>query len=299
MRTPAYKSGEDSGSARFSFELLILFKQKGRTGFDPQSDPQIRIRGSLTKVFLSSVISGLEAFREAADEALTTLDHQVIRAEQFAASPKSPQIACLAGVRDADFMVLVLNERYGEPSPSISPTHQEFLEARDNGKPLFVFVQSNITPDDQQRALIREAQGWVSGAFTAGFASPAELAKAITRAVNRWQLSEAVGVVDVGEMVERATAQIPQSDRNGYSGDGPALWISLVGGPPRQILRPSEIEQAALGTALMEICLTDNMRSLIQAPALNANSSITASGYSKMIDPSFCPKTSQSSCRYH
>lgn len=203
------------------------------------------------KVFLSSVISGFEAFRDAADDALTTLDHQVIRAEQFAASPKSPQVACLAGVRDADFVVLVLNERYGEPSPTTSPTHQEFLEARGDGKPLFVFVQSNVSPDDKQRALIEDAQGWVSGGFTAGFTTPSDLRKAITRAVNRWQLSEAAGIVDVKEMVQRATAQIPKSERNSYSGDGPTLWVSIVGGPPRQILRPSEIEQPTLANALM------------------------------------------------
>ncbi len=49
------------------------------------------------KVFVSSVIRGFEPFREAAVRAAQTLGHEVIRAEDFGASPDSPQQVCLAG----------------------------------------------------------------------------------------------------------------------------------------------------------------------------------------------------------
>jgi hypothetical protein len=48
------------------------------------------------KAFLSSVITGFEAMRNAAEEALADLDHEVIRAETFAAMPSSPQVACFS-----------------------------------------------------------------------------------------------------------------------------------------------------------------------------------------------------------
>jgi hypothetical protein len=51
------------------------------------------------KIFLSSVIRGLEAYRDAAARAARALRHEVKRAEDFAASSATPQQACLAGVR--------------------------------------------------------------------------------------------------------------------------------------------------------------------------------------------------------
>lgn len=60
------------------------------------------------KVFISSVIAGFEEHRTAAREAAENLGHTVIVAEDFGASPSSPQQVCLAGVRDADIIVLLL-----------------------------------------------------------------------------------------------------------------------------------------------------------------------------------------------
>ena len=46
-------------------------------------------------VFISSVIGGLGEFRDVVDNATTTLGHNAIRAEDFNASPQSPDsLAC-------------------------------------------------------------------------------------------------------------------------------------------------------------------------------------------------------------
>lgn len=42
------------------------------------------------KVFISSLISGLEALRDAASSGVTTLGHRAVRAEDFGATPDSP-----------------------------------------------------------------------------------------------------------------------------------------------------------------------------------------------------------------
>jgi hypothetical protein len=65
-------------------------------------------------VFISSVIAGFQPFRDAASRAARTLRHEVIKAEDLGAAPESPQRLCLAGVRKADVVVLILGARYGE-----------------------------------------------------------------------------------------------------------------------------------------------------------------------------------------
>ena len=78
------------------------------------------------KVFVSSLISGLESLRAVARDAITTLRHEAIMAEDFGARPNSPQVACLTGLRNADVVVLILGERYGAIQASgLSATHEE------------------------------------------------------------------------------------------------------------------------------------------------------------------------------
>jgi hypothetical protein len=93
------------------------------------------------KIFISSLISGFEPFREAVKSAVATLRHEAVMAEDFGAQPNSPQVACLQGVRSADLVVLLLGASYGYPqrSSGLSATHEEYLEARDT-KPMLVFV---------------------------------------------------------------------------------------------------------------------------------------------------------------
>ena len=59
------------------------------------------------KIFVSSLISGLEPIRDAARSAIGDLGHGVIMAEDFGARPASPQVACLEGIRHAGLVVLI------------------------------------------------------------------------------------------------------------------------------------------------------------------------------------------------
>ena len=109
------------------------------------------------KVFVSSVIGGLEEHRAAAREGAENLGHAVIAAEDFGASPGSPQQVCLAGVRDADVVILLLGARYGTAQASgLSPTHEEYRAARGT-KPVLVFVQAGVTPSRTRRSSSRRS----------------------------------------------------------------------------------------------------------------------------------------------
>jgi hypothetical protein len=139
-----------------------------------------------------------------AREAAENLGFSVIAAEDFGASPGSPQQVCLAGVRDADVVMLLLGERYGTPQRSgLSPTHEEYREARGK-KPALIFVQDGVTREPDEENLVEEASGWEGGQYRQPFDSPASLRAAVTRALHQWELSPA------GRAGERGRADIPR-----------------------------------------------------------------------------------------
>ena len=182
------------------------------------------------KIFVSSLISGFEPYREAARSAITTLRHEAVIAEEFGAQPNSPQIACLRGVRSADLVILILGENYGsvQGTSGVSPTHEEFLEARDI-KPVLAFVQEGVTRDAQQADFVSEVQGWQQGYFRGGFKSPEELKDLVTRAIHDYQLAHATAPLDIEALKQSAIGLLPKN-RNGNSVELPMLILAVAGG---------------------------------------------------------------------
>jgi hypothetical protein len=207
----------------------------------------------MVKVFISSVIVGMEEYRAAAREAAESLGITVIAAEDFGASPSSPQQVCLAGVREADVVVLLLGARYGTPQRSgLSPTHEEYREARGR-KPVLVFVQTGITREPDEEKLVEEVSGWEGGPYREPFDSPAFLRTAVTRALHRWALSQQAGPVNEEELAARAMALLPQ--RPAYTAGSPLLHVVVAGGPAQQVLRPTELDDPALHAAMQQEAL--------------------------------------------
>ncbi len=207
------------------------------------------------KVFVSSVISGFEAERNAAAEGVLTLGEEVIRAEELGAMATTPQRACLAGVRDADLVVLLLGARYGEPQDSgLSATHEEYREARDR-RPILAFVQSGASPEPAQQEFIDEVRSWAAGGLTETFDSPADLKANVTRAVHRHVLATQSGAVDEDEVLTRAEQLVPAA--RGY---GDSSLVVVVAGAPRQtVLRPAEIEAEDFRRTLLATALTSEV----------------------------------------
>jgi hypothetical protein len=195
------------------------------------------------KVFISSVVSGFEPFRTAAAEAIEMLGHQVLRSEDFPALPRTPQQACLAAVREADVVSLLLGDRYGPVQESgLSATHEEYREARET-KPVLVFVEDAISPEPAQQEFIDEVQAWATGHVRRAFASPDDLKTTLTRALHEHELALSTGLVDPDEMVERANSMLPR--RSGDLGVQ-QLILAVVGGPLQQVLRPTDLEDPEL-----------------------------------------------------
>ena len=160
---------------------------------------------------------------------------------------------CLAGVRDADVVVLLLGARYGTPQTSgLSPTHEEYHEARGR-KPVLVFVQIGITREPDEEKLVEEANGWEDGQYRQPFDSAASLRAAVTGALHRWALSQQAGPVNKEELTARTAALLPQ--RSTYAAGSPLLHVVVAGAPTQQVLRPSAMDDPALQTAMEQEAL--------------------------------------------
>nr|AHE14537.1 hypothetical protein asmbl_5 [uncultured bacterium] len=215
------------------------------------------VESGCVKVFVSSLISGYERYRAAAVEAVESLGHQVVKAEDFPALVASPQRACLAAVREADIVVLLLGVRYGAVQFSgLSATHEEYREARDS-RPVLVFVESADHREALQQSFIDEVQDWSSGHIRVGYASPEQLRSGVVRALHEYELATAVGPVDEAEMLQRANLLLPLP-RPGMLGV-PELVLAVAGGPHQQVIRPTELEDQQLARDLQrEAAFGDN-----------------------------------------
>ena len=206
------------------------------------------------KVFISSLIIGMEALRAAAKVGVVALGHEPVMAEEFGAVPRSPQVACLDGVRQAAMVVLVLGNRYGGKQASgISATHEEYREARTRC-PVLAFVQEPVTPEPDQAAFIAEVQAWGNGLYRDDFTDAASLQSKVTRAIHRSELASASNPFDAKELLGRALDAFP-SDRHRQSYGTPELSVVVVGGPAQAVLRPSQMEDPALAERLEQEAL--------------------------------------------
>lgn len=206
------------------------------------------------KIFVSSLIAGMELFRGAARTAVSDLGHEAIMAEDLAARPQSPQVACLDGLRQSGLVILLLGSDYGAKQPSgISATHEEYREAKAN-RPVIAFVQAGVDRDADQSAFVHEVQQWEGGLFRGTFRTPEDLRRNIVRAIHEWQIANAAGPVDPDVLLEKALSLLPQDGRQ-IRGYGVSLALSIAAGPGQPILRPSELEASELADGVLQAAL--------------------------------------------
>lgn len=131
------------------------------------------------RVFVSSVIEGFTAFREAARRAIISLGAEPVMAEDFPASSASPRNACLDGVASSDVYLLIVGSRGGWRTPSGQlAVEEEYEEAKRRNKILSLYVQ-DVGRDADAERLERKVSDYVGGHFRARFADSSELERVI------------------------------------------------------------------------------------------------------------------------
>ncbi len=203
------------------------------------------------KVFISSLISGMENYRAAAREAVEILGYEPVMAENFRARPQTPQVACLAELRQSGLVLLLLGADYGaKQKGGLSATHEEYLDAKGK-RPVIAFIRSGITPDSNQEGFIKEVQGWETGLFRGSFSTPQDLRNQITRAIHAWKLSNVTVPLDTKALSTAAMAAVRAAQEN-HRHPNASLLMAVASGPTQAVLRPSEMEAPALSKDLMK-----------------------------------------------
>lgn len=157
----------------------------------------------MKRVFVSSVIRGFEDRREAARRAIQLLDQHPVMAEDFGAKSYSPQTACLDHISRSDIYVGVFGQRYGDRVASgLSPTEEEFNEARGRGLAMLCFIEEGTKDADQQDFLGRIKQ-YEQGLNIGRFRNPEELKDGIVKALNNVLGQPGVGELDVAAAAEQ------------------------------------------------------------------------------------------------
>ena len=138
----------------------------------------------MEKVFISSVISGFEDYRDIAKKAVTLIGMKAILVEELPSSPKSSQQMCFDEIRKADFFVLILGEKYGSiTEQGISVTEEEYNEAQSLGKPILVFIQ-NVKMEPKQEAFKKRVEKYECGHFRATFSEREKLKEEIIKSLS-------------------------------------------------------------------------------------------------------------------
>lgn len=204
------------------------------------------------RVFVSSAIRGQEEWRDAARSAIETLGPQAVMAEDFSASPNAPRTECLAAVRDADVMILILGSEYGQPLASgLSATHEEYREARES-TPVLAFVHKGSVRTGDQARFVDEVREWESGHYTGLFTDAAELRDNVFRALFEFQGAAEAMPLDAGALNGRAGALLPE---HGFGGST-ELVVTVAVGPARAVLTASQLGDAELHRYLLGEALT-------------------------------------------
>ena len=182
----------------------------------------------MDKVFVSSVMRGFEAEREAVRQAIESLGLRPLMAETSPASPDPSKHALLSLVEQADSVVLVLGGRYGFIAEhGLSPTEDEYDHAVKTATPILAFVQQGVEREPRQEVFVAKVQGsWSEGAFTGVFGNPNELLLGVVKALAHLQTAELGGDAQPAAQ-QRAVEMATEIDRRG-GGQGNMVRAVLV-----------------------------------------------------------------------
>ena len=145
------------------------------------------------KVFISSVRSGLADERDYLTSLLTAAGHEPLRFEDFTAQNSPSRAACLQGLERADVYLLVLGERYGDPTvdSGLSPTEEEFTAAKQMGIPVLVFRKEGGAREAAQAEFESRVGNYQQGRFWKNFSDAMDLGVSVIAALKDLSLPPA------------------------------------------------------------------------------------------------------------
>jgi hypothetical protein len=183
----------------------------------------------MDRIFISSLQRGeMGAIRVAAARTIEALGMQPVMFETGAAAADAPRHVLLERIASCDALLLILGAQYGEAvTGGVSPTEDEFNQARASNLPIVVLVQSTTMESDEQAFLARVRGSWEDGRLTANFNDAGDVGLAVTRALTEWRTSRRE--TSIAPMArERAIALARGRERVGSVTGGSKLRVVVV-----------------------------------------------------------------------
>jgi hypothetical protein len=166
-------------------------------------------------------------------------------AEDWAARPEPPAQIWQRAAKECDIFVLLLGQEYGTPSPGtgISPTEDEYNQAKAAGKPILVFrkevPEKRLAPG--LLAFLTRLCDHSTGHVVRSFRTPGQLRAEVPRAIREIQNPKGTADADTGSAPE------PPLPPSIYQATCPALTILFLAADPTDATR------LRLGEELREI----------------------------------------------
>ena len=133
----------------------------------PPTDTEVRAWAAEQRVFVSSVMGGMTAEREAAVRAISNVGARPVWFEAFGGIDDDPEDAYTAQVASSDIYLGILGSRYGKPLKTGYPaTHAECNEAVRRGLRISIWTTS-ADQDGRQRDFLDEIRVFhTTGTYT-------------------------------------------------------------------------------------------------------------------------------------
>lgn len=175
------------------------------------SRDDVRAWAADKRVFISSVMHGLEAERRAVADAIRELGAEPIWFEEFGARDQDPEEAYLSEVDLSDVYAGILGSRYGrqDPGTGFSATHAEYLRAVERGLRLGVWVLDVDDMAGHQRDFLSEVRTY----FTTETVDGAErLASRVVTRLEKIAAEDMAPWCQVGKVIFRAKSVRDEGD---------------------------------------------------------------------------------------
>ena len=168
---------------------------------EPLTPDELRASMVQRTVFISSVMAGMTAEREAARVAVESIGGKVSMFELLGGRDDNAETAYLAGVQSSDIYVGILGARYGTPDRTgYAPTHTEYNEAIKAGLRISVWATTGEM-DGRQRDFLNEVRTFHT---TGRYSSPDELGEVLRGRLTGFVAADHSPWCKVGHVLFRA-----------------------------------------------------------------------------------------------
>ncbi len=204
------------------------------------------------------------AIRQAARRAVEALDMVPVMFETGAASEQDSRRALLDRIATCDAFLLLLGAEYGEAlDRGVSPTEEEFDEARARGVDVLPLAQDTTRTPEQEAFLGRVRGNWSLGHLSANFTGADDVTYAVTRTLNDWRRRRSGG--DTGPAAEARALELARGREH--------PGISYGGTKLRVVATPMVDRPLLDALALRDASVTDDLIGAGRASRLIPNSS--------------------------